>query len=133
MFGDLQWATCNGATRNVGRQTPAGRAILDHARIFPLAILERLVSFDTESSRSNLALIDFVEDVLRRQGVSLRPVPNAAGDKAAVFATIGPQDRGGVVLSGPYRRGACAGQAWTSDPFTLRVADGRPMAVARST
>ena len=52
-------------------------------------------------------------------------VPNEAGDKAALYATIGPQDRGGVVLSGHTDVVPVTGQAWTSDPFTLRVANGR--------
>ena len=52
-------------------------------------------------------------------------VPNAAGDKAALFTTIGPQDRGGVVLSGHTDVVPVTGQAWTSDPFRLRAADGR--------
>jgi acetylornithine deacetylase len=91
----------------------------------PLAMLERLVAFDTESSRSNLALIDSVAAYLDGWGVPYVRAPNAAGDKAALFATIGPADRGGVVLSGHTDTVPVAGQAWTSDPFTLRVADGR--------
>jgi acetylornithine deacetylase len=52
-------------------------------------------------------------------------VPNAEGDKAAIYATIGPQVEGGVVLSGHTDVVPVAGQTWTTDPFTLRVADGR--------
>ena len=62
-------------------------------------LLERLVAFDTESSKSNLALIAAVEDHLRARDVNYVKVPNAAGDKAALFATIGPMCDGGVVLS----------------------------------
>ena len=91
----------------------------------PLAILERLVSFDTESSRSNLPLIDYVESYLGGLGVSSIRIPNQDGQKAALFCTIGPTDRGGVVLSGHTDVVPVAGQAWTMDPFTLRVADGR--------
>ena len=47
-----------------------------------IAILHRLVSFDTESSRSNLDLIDYVEGYLRDLGVASARMPNAAGDKA---------------------------------------------------
>ncbi|HEY8579582.1 MAG TPA: acetylornithine deacetylase [Beijerinckiaceae bacterium] len=90
-----------------------------------IGILERLVSFDTESSKSNLALVAYVEDLLRAQGVPHVVVPNAAGDKAAVFATIGPWRDGGVVLSGHTDVVPVAGQAWSSDPFVLRRADGR--------
>lgn len=95
------------------------------ARLEPLAMLERLVAFDTESSKSNLGLIDFVADYLDGWGVPHIRAPNAAGDKAALFATIGPAVDGGVVLSGHTDVVPVTGQAWSSDPFALRVADGR--------
>ena len=94
-------------------------------RLTPLEMLAKLVSFDTESSKSNLALVAFVEEYLRSWNVPFIRVPNETGDKAALYATIGPQDRGGVVLSGHTDVVPVAGQAWTSDPYTLRVADGR--------
>lgn len=98
---------------------------MDAPRHTPLSMLERLVAFDTESAKSNLALIGFVEDYLAAWDVPFVHIPNAAGDKAAVFATIGPATGGGVVLSGHTDVVPVAGQRWTSDPFTLRVADGR--------
>ena len=100
--------------------TPAGGT-----RLTPLELLERLVAFDTESSKSNLALIDFVAEYLDSWGVPHLRVPNAEGDKAALFATLGPVTDGGVVLSGHTDVVPVTGQAWTSDPFRLRVADGR--------
>ncbi len=94
-------------------------------RYSALEMLERLVAFDTESSRSNIPLIDFVAEYLSGWDVPFWRVPNAAGDKQALFATIGPADRGGVVLSGHTDCVSVEGQDWTSDPFRLRVADGR--------
>ncbi|MCY1645016.1 acetylornithine deacetylase [Methylorubrum sp. SL192] len=94
-------------------------------RLTPLELLERLVAFDTESSKSNLALIDFVAEYLDSWGVPHLRVPNAEGEKAALFATLGPVTDGGVVLSGHTDVVPVTGQAWTSDPFRLRVADGR--------
>lgn len=91
----------------------------------PLAMLDRLVAFNTESHRSNLHLIAFVEDWLGSLGIASVRVPNAAGDKAALFATIGPATDGGVLLSGHTDVVPVAGQAWSTDPWTLRVADGR--------
>lgn len=91
----------------------------------PLDMLARLVAFDTVSHKSNLELIAFVEDYLAGWGVSSIRIPNATGDKAALFATIGPQDRGGVLLSGHTDVVPVEGQAWSRDPFTLHVADGR--------
>ena len=57
-----------------------------------LAVLERLVGFDTESSKSNLPLIADVETYLTGLGVDYVKVPNEAGDKASLFATIGPKE-----------------------------------------
>jgi acetylornithine deacetylase len=94
-------------------------------RLTPLEILERLVSFDTESARSNLPLIAFVEEYLASWDVPFVRVANEAGDKAALYATVGPRDRGGVVLSGHTDVVPVAGQSWTADPFRLRVEDGR--------
>ncbi|WP_043752928.1 acetylornithine deacetylase [Methylobacterium nodulans] len=94
-------------------------------RLTPLALLERLVAFDTESAKSNLSLIAFVEAYLAGWGVPFVRVPNRAGDKAALFATIGPMRDGGVVLSGHTDVVSPAGQDWSGDPFRLRVADGR--------
>ncbi|MHB2166812.1 acetylornithine deacetylase [Alsobacter sp. R-9] len=90
-----------------------------------LDILSRLVSFNTETQRSNLPLIDYVADIFSRHGVPFVRLPNADGDKAAIYATVGPEVDGGIVLSGHTDVVPVAGQAWTSDPFTLRIADGR--------
>ena len=90
-----------------------------------IEIAEELIAFDTESSKSNLALIDHVELYLRRLGVPFLRAPNAVGDKAAIMATIGPMVDGGVVLSGHTDVVPVAGQSWTGDPFRLRRADGR--------
>jgi acetylornithine deacetylase len=93
-----------------------------------LRILERLVAFDTVSDRSNLALIDWVEAHLAGHGLAARRFPNAAGDKAALVVGIGPADRPGIVLSGHTDVVPVAGQQWTSDPFALRIAEGRAFA-----
>ncbi|WP_439499752.1 acetylornithine deacetylase [Bosea sp. (in: a-proteobacteria)] len=94
-------------------------------RYSPLEMLSRLVAFDTVSAKSNLDLIAFVEDYLAGWGVSSVRFPNAAGDKTALFATIGPQDKGGIVLSGHTDVVPVEGQSWSRDPFTLHVEDGR--------
>lgn len=88
-------------------------------------LIGELVAFPTESAKSNLALIARVEDHLRRLHVPYVRVPNAAGDKAALFATIGPMRDGGVVLSGHTDVVPVEGQEWSSDPFRLRREAGR--------
>ncbi|GGK20061.1 acetylornithine deacetylase [Salinarimonas ramus] len=95
------------------------------ARMTSLEMLERLVGFDTESHKSNLPLIDFAESWLAGHGVRTIRLPNAAGDKAALVAQIGPDVEGGVVLSGHTDVVPVAGQAWSSDPYRLRVENGR--------
>jgi acetylornithine deacetylase len=85
-----------------------------------LEMLKRLVGFDTESSKSNLPLIADVEAYLKDCGVDYVKIPNDIGDKAAIFASIGPKIDGGVVLSGHTDVVPVEGQAWTSDPFRLR-------------
>jgi acetylornithine deacetylase len=85
-----------------------------------LDLLSDLVSFDTVSSNSNLPLIERVETYLDGLGIASVRVPNAAGDKSALFCTVGPAVDGGVVLSGHTDVVPVKGQSWTSDPFTLR-------------
>ena len=88
-------------------------------------LLARLVAFDTESQKSNLPLIDFVRDYCAKLGVPVAITHNREGDKAALFATVGPVIDGGVVLSGHTDCVPVTGQSWSSDPFVLREADGR--------
>ena len=88
-------------------------------------ILQRLVGFATVSDRSNHALIDYVQRYLEDLGVATWRAPNAAGDKSALMATIGPAVEGGVVLSGHTDVVPVEGQKWSGDPFALREADGR--------
>ena len=94
-------------------------------RYTPREMLEKLVSFDTTCTRSNLALIDFVRDYLEGHGVACQVTPNEAGDKASLFANVGPMVEGGVVLSGHTDVVPVEGQDWTRDPWTLVEENGR--------
>ena len=62
-------------------------------------LLARLVAFDTTSHKSNLALIQFVEDYLAQHGIRSDLVPEPGGQKASLFATIGQQGVPGIGLS----------------------------------
>lgn len=84
-----------------------------------LAILDRLVAFDTTSRNSNLALIEWVEDFLAERGVASQRVANADGTKSNLFAIVGPAVAGGVVLSGHTDVVPVDGQPWTSDPWVV--------------
>ena len=89
------------------------------------ALLARLIAFKSVSASSNLPVIDFIEDYLAAHGIAARRAPNAAGDKAAILATIGPRVDGGVVLSGHTDVVPVEGQLWSGDPFELRQKAGR--------
>jgi acetylornithine deacetylase len=93
-----------------------------------IALLEQLVSFDSTSRNSNLELIDFIRNYLDGLGVFYRVATDAAGQKAALHAIIGPREAGGMALSGHVDTVPVDGQAWTGDPFALRRQDGRLMA-----
>ena len=82
-------------------------------------LMDRLVGFPTVSRDSNLELIDFVEEYLSDLGVSATRVPNEDGTKAALYAHIGPQVDGGVVLSGHTDVVPVDGQDWDTDPFVV--------------
>jgi acetylornithine deacetylase len=88
-------------------------------------LLARLVAFDTTSHKTNLPLIGFVKDYLRRHGVESTLVPTPDGHKASLFATIGPAGVGGIALSGHTDVVPVEGQAWSTDPFSLVERDGR--------
>lgn len=90
-----------------------------------MSLLAELVAFNTESSRSNLALVRRAESVLSDVGAATAVKKNAAGDKASLFATIGPAVSGGVVLSGHSDVVDALKQTWRSPPFELTEADGR--------
>lgn len=88
-------------------------------------LLARLVSFDTTSHKTNLPLIRFVEDYLAQHGLASTLIFNGERDKANLFATIGPQDGGGIGLSGHTDVVPVTGQSWNTDPFRLSERDGR--------
>lgn len=89
------------------------------------AILDKLVSFKTVSNVSNLDLIDWVEDYLKGHGVIATRVYNKEGNKASLYANVGPDVAGGVVLSGHTDVVPVEGQAWDTDPFTVVEKDGK--------
>ena len=89
------------------------------------AILDRLVGFPTVSRDSNLALIDWVEAYLAGLGVHSRRVWSADRAKAHLYAHIGPEVAGGIVLSAHTDVVPVDGQAWSTDPWTVTEIDGR--------
>lgn len=90
-----------------------------------LDMITRLVGFDTVSRNSNLDLIHYVRDYLAQHGVEGHLVMNDEGTKANLYATVGPNVEGGIVLSGHTDVVPVDGQPWDTDPFQLVEKDGR--------
>jgi acetylornithine deacetylase len=88
-------------------------------------LIRKLIGFDTTSRESNLELIDFVKDFLADHGVESRLVFDDERRKANLYATIGPDDRPGICLSGHTDVVPVDGQEWDSDPFVLAERDGK--------
>ena len=88
-------------------------------------ILEKLVSFPTVPTSSNLDLVSWVGDYLAMQGVDCHLDFNDDETKASLYASIGPDVSGGVVLSGHTDVVSVEGQDWSSDPWTVVERDGR--------
>ena len=88
------------------------------------ALIERLIGFDTTSRNSNLELIHFVRGYLEDHGIGSSLTYDETGEKANLYATLGPDDRGGIALSGHTDVVPVDGQAWSSDPWQVVERDG---------
>ena len=88
-------------------------------------LLERLIAFPTISSESNLEMIVFLADRLSAAGARVEMQQDAGGTKANLFATIGPEEPGGILLSGHTDVVPVEDQDWTTDPFAMVARDGR--------
>jgi acetylornithine deacetylase len=88
-------------------------------------ILARLVAFDSTSRNSNIPIIEWVEHYLNQFNVPHQRIDYEEGKKTNLYATIGPDVAGGIVLSGHTDVVPVDGQDWSSDPFTLIERDGK--------
>lgn len=98
--------------------------MMQYSSLSSIQILEKLVSFNTESHRSNLPLIEFIESYLKQFSVETRRFLNKDKTKAALFATIGKGQKEGLILSGHTDVVPVEGQNWISDPYHLRIENG---------
>jgi acetylornithine deacetylase len=87
-------------------------------------ILSRLIAFDTTSRESNLPLIAWVEKFLDHHEVPHFRVDYERDRKTNLYATIGPDVAGGIVLSGHTDVVPVDGQDWTSPPFEMNLRNG---------
>lgn len=91
----------------------------------PREMLARLIAFPSVSTSSNLDIINFCRNWLNSHGVESHVVMSPEGDKANLYATIGPRVEGGIVLSGHTDVVPVEGQNWSTDPWTLTERGGR--------
>ncbi|MDH5352901.1 MAG: acetylornithine deacetylase [Gammaproteobacteria bacterium] len=84
------------------------------------ALLGRLIAYDTTSTTSNLELIDFIRNYLEDYSVASQLVYSDDRSRANLYATIGPDDIGGIMLSGHTDVVPTAGQDWHSDPYQIK-------------
>jgi acetylornithine deacetylase len=88
-------------------------------------LLGDLIAFPTVSSDSNLDLIGWAADRLRLLGADVRVDWDESGAKANLFASFGPGDEGGIVLSGHSDVVPAVGEDWSDDPFRMVARDDR--------
>ena len=95
-------------------------------RLSPLELMRELISFPTISRDSNLPLIDWVEKYLNSHGISAHRWPDPdQPQKAALFAHVGPDVEGAIVLSGHTDVVPIDGQPWDTNPWEVVEKDGR--------
>src|SRR5689334_12209624 len=90
-----------------------------------IEILKSLIAFPTVSRDSNLALIAYVRDLLAAHGIAATLIHSHCGSKANLFATIGPVERAGIMLSGHTDVVPADEAGWTVPPFEMTDHQGR--------
>jgi acetylornithine deacetylase len=88
-------------------------------------ILGDLIAFPTLSSDSNQALIAYAAGLLEDCGAKVDLTSSPCGTKANLFATLGPEVDGGILLSGHSDVVPVTDQDWSSDPFVMAEREGR--------
>lgn len=88
-------------------------------------ILADLVAIPSLPGRPNAVIVERVRAELARHGVESAILPGPEGDRSNLFATIGPRDRPGIILSGHMDVVSTEGQSWATDPFRLASDGGR--------
>jgi acetylornithine deacetylase len=91
----------------------------------PLELMTKLISFPTVSRDTNLPLVDWVEEYLNGHGIMAHRYHHPDQPKAALFAHVGPEVEGAVVLSGHTDVVPVDGQPWDSDPFVVTERNGK--------
>jgi acetylornithine deacetylase len=84
-----------------------------------IEILQRLVAYESISARPTHGIVSYIQDYLATLDVPVTLSFDETGERANVFATVGPEVDGGVVLNGHTDVVPVEGQSWLTDPFAL--------------
>ena len=87
--------------------------------------IKKLVQFNTVSRDSNMPFIEHVVTYLEDNGIKSNLVKSEDGKKSNLYASIGPEETGGVVLSGHTDVVPTDGQPWSTDPFAPEIKEGK--------
>lgn len=88
-------------------------------------LLRELVAYPTVSADTNLAMVDNLAGWLEASGARVEIIHDETGRKANLWATIGPERDGGILLSGHTDVVPAKGDDWTNDPFEMVERDGK--------
>jgi acetylornithine deacetylase len=87
-------------------------------------ILAKLIAFPSVVGTPNGEIVDWIAEYCRAAGAEVTVLSGPEGDRANLFASIGPRERRGYVLSGHMDVVPAGEPEWSSDPFVLhRVGD----------
>ncbi|MBL00150.1 MAG: acetylornithine deacetylase, partial [Opitutales bacterium] len=89
-----------------------------------IKILENLISFPTVSRDANIGLIEYVAKIIKCETVKPVIIKNNENTKANLFASIGPENPEGIMLSGHTDVVPIDGQNWTKPPFECTYENG---------
>ena len=84
-----------------------------------ISVLTDLIGYPSVSSESNLDIINYLSDKIKSLGGKIDIIKTADNKQANIFATIGPEIDGGIVLSGHTDVVPAKELNWNSDPFKL--------------
>lgn len=83
------------------------------------AILGELIAFPTVSGASNLDLMTYAAERLQDCGAKIELSHHPSGAQANLFATLGPNEDGGIVLSGHTDVVPANPDEWTGNPYAM--------------
>ncbi|MEI9410663.1 acetylornithine deacetylase [Mesorhizobium salmacidum] len=83
-------------------------------------ILDRLVAFPSVAGKPNGDIAGWIEAYLAERGAKVTLLPGPEGNRSNLFATIGPADVPGYILSGHMDVVPAGEPQWSSSPFVLR-------------